>query len=147
MTAPLIVSVVALVFSLASLIWQAWSWYRSGPVVTLKTSWAYGVGGLDGGTWVGVTAHNSGRVAAQVTSWGFETPHGSQLVIPVPLPISKPLPYTLEAHSDGSWYMGVAELEAACAAAGTRIENLRAHVTLGSGKKIRARSRGIGTRK
>ncbi len=92
MTQPLIVSIIALVLSLASLSWQAYSWFRTGPVVKVKTGWAVGVGGI-GGRWVHITVRNSGRSPVQVTGCSFDTPTKMSLIAPIQLPGATPLPY------------------------------------------------------
>jgi hypothetical protein len=142
--AALIVSIIALVLSVASLSWQAYSWSRAGPIVTLRTGWAYGVGGLDGEKWIVITAHNSGRGSVQITGWALDTPNGQTIVAVTPGPHSTPLSRPLDGGSEAQWFMAAAAVQSECTRLGTRVEDLLARVTLGSGKAAVARHRGIG---
>jgi hypothetical protein len=64
-----------------SLTWQVISWRRSGPRVTVKTTWGIITGTPRHGAWfVGIDAKNSGRLGTQVHQFGFKLPNGRTIV-------------------------------------------------------------------
>lgn len=135
MTAALIVSIIALVLSVASLGWQAWSWRRTGPVVTVETAWAYAVG-PQMFEMLTITARNRGRSPVQVTNYSFTTPHGMQFVVPDPIPFSTPLKQPLEGGHEATYYFDAAYLKDQCRQRGLGVGQLRPRVTLGTGKQV-----------
>lgn len=140
-------SVIAIVISSTSLGWQVWSWSRTGHAVIVSTTHAYPVQAGHFETddrMLCVTAHNKGRTAVQVTHWCLEAPDGQTLIPLPPLPVSAPLPYRLEGLSRADWYIRASDAEKACASAGFQVADLRARVTLGTGKSVYAKRRGIG---
>ncbi|MGH3614863.1 MAG: hypothetical protein ACRDRK_20165 [Pseudonocardia sp.] len=143
MMPTLVVSILALILAVISLCWQAWSWFRTGPVVRLKTGWAVGVGGLSG-RWIHITAHNTGRSPVQVTGYSLETPTGMSLVAPIPVPGTAQVPHTLDAGSQATFYLDADDVEHRCAQGGYELKLLQARVTLGNGKAVIARP-GIGS--
>ena len=98
-----ILAIVAIVMSAASLVWQAVSWLRSGPVIRASFD------GSDDGT-LTVRAYNSGREAATITSVTV-IDNNSPIPIPVwsehrlePLPGSDPIPFRLPAGGHAQWH-------------------------------------------
>jgi hypothetical protein len=142
-TAPVIVSLLALVLSVASLSWQAWSWYHSGPVLRVKTAdfWT------DAGNpesqvpdhYVAITITNHGRAAATAQAWGIEDPSGESLTVPSPWPFSDALPARVEPHASASFYVRGATLEDHSEELGVPYKKLRPWVQLATGKKVYAR--------
>ena len=77
----LCISVLALLMAGGSLTWQVISWRRSGPRVTVKTTWGIITGTPRHGAWfVGIDAKNSGRLGTQVHQFGFKLPNGRTIV-------------------------------------------------------------------
>lgn len=138
-------SCIAIVLSIASLGWQAWTWRHAGPVVSVTTGRALPTVGGQVGEWlITVTASNTGRLPAQVTGWGLELPGGGQIIPRQEVQFAPPLPHQLAAHSSGTWYVPYLDAEQACAERGISLEQVRGRVSLGSGKTVRASHRGIG---
>jgi hypothetical protein len=141
----LILSIIALVFSVVSLGWQVWSWSRSGPVVKVTTGFRFlPYGDRTGGHHIYIRAHNEGRTSVQVTGCGLRVLQGDVLVQIQPSPGSTPLPYTLGNGAEGTWYLRKEGLEKRCAALGVQLMGLRGQVSLGTGATVVAKERGIG---
>lgn len=106
------IAVTALVLSVAALLWQFWTWRRSGPVLQvsggMESPWdpagftsdiAYGY----------VRAVNVGRGAGPVTSWGFLSASGQVLVEyssqpELPLIPARGMHVPIAPHGQESWY-------------------------------------------
>ncbi len=141
----IVISIVALVVSAASLTWQVVSWKRSGPVVRVTANQSLPI--FDhgpGDAHVAVTARNSGRAPVTVTGWGLRFPDGQTFVVMHELPWSTPLHHRLDAGAEGSWMVSTQEVKRECAARGVRHQDLTAFVRLGNGRTADARQRGIG---
>lgn len=110
MSAPLVVSIIALVLSLASISWQAWSWWWSGPIVKVT-------GASDSPIYEGqqsdlgyhyIQVVNTGRAAATIEAFGVTLPSGLKPIryrqddLDAVEPCA--LPYRLESHSSARWY-------------------------------------------
>ncbi|MFF2436634.1 hypothetical protein ACFVU4_21055 [Streptomyces sp. NPDC058107] len=104
------IAIVALVLSVASLLWQGWSWYRSGPIIKVT-------GAADSPIFEGqqsdlgyhyIQAVNKGRAAATIEAFGVALPSGLRRVSHAQedLAAVEPcaLPYRLEPHSSARWY-------------------------------------------
>ncbi|MFD5785871.1 hypothetical protein ACFWH1_04455 [Streptomyces sp. NPDC127037] len=109
MSTPVIAS-TALVLSVASLSWQAWSWWWSGPIIKVT-------GAADSPIFEGqqsdlgyhyIEAVNTGRAAATIEAFGVILPSGLKPVrhkqddLDAVEPCT--LPYRLEPHSSARWY-------------------------------------------
>ncbi len=141
----IVISIVALVMSAASLTWQIASWKRSGPVVKVTANQSLPIFDHGPDDWyVAVTARNSGRAPVTVTGWGLRFPDGQTYNMMRNLPWSAPLPHRLEAVAEGSWVISTEEVKRECAARGVRHQDLTAFVRLGNGRTVDARRRGIG---
>lgn len=131
------IALVALVLSVVSLGWQAWTWKNNGPVVEVNVTNAI----TDAGTgepehYVGVEAVNTGRAPTTVTSWGFELPGGGSVYSTVALRISESLPCRLESHSKATFYLVADELRRVRQERGIEFTDMRPWVELGTGKRI-----------
>jgi len=141
----IVISIVALVVSAASLAWQVASWKRSGPVVKVTAAQLLPVFDHGPGDWhIAVTARNSGRAPVTVTGWGLRFPDGQTYTMLVNLPWSTPLDHRLDAGTEGSWMIATEDVKRECAARGIRYQDLTAFVRLGNGRTVDARERGIG---
>lgn len=139
------VSIIALVLSVLSLGWQAWTWLRAGPVVSVAVAQSLPVYRNSAGEWhTTVTATNKGRSAVTVSSWGFALPNGRTLYTANPAPWSEKLPHRLEPQSSANWHVDTDEIKQACSEHAVRYQDLRAWVSLGNGTKSHSRKTGIG---
>jgi hypothetical protein len=74
----LVLSLLALGVSGASLTWKIISWRRSGARVKVKPT--SGIGGAPPGVWfVGIQATNRGRLGTQIEQFGFQLPNGRHM--------------------------------------------------------------------
>jgi hypothetical protein len=138
----LILAIIGIVLSVASLGWQAWTWSRSGPhvVVTAANTWPVYAGQL--GAWhVSVTATNNGRAPITIDGWGFELPDKSDFIEMRPPAWATTLPYRLEPHSHASWMMEVDDLKSSCAGRGVTVADLRPWVRAAGVGKIYSKAR------
>jgi hypothetical protein len=110
------IAIGAVLLSVISLAWQAWTWRHSGAIVQVTARLSMPV--FDhgpGGPWTCVTATNKGRGPTTVASWGFETPNGSNIVVPRALPGPSPLPFLIPAGgAQGDWFAETDGLRATC---------------------------------
>ncbi|QKW44271.1 hypothetical protein [Streptomyces microflavus] len=110
MSPTVVVSSIALVFSVASLSWQAWSWWWSGPIIKIT-------GASDSPIFQGqqsdlgyhyIQVVNTGRAAATIEAFGVILPSGLKPIryMQDDLEAVEPraLPYRLEPHSSARWY-------------------------------------------
>jgi hypothetical protein len=146
-TTALILSILALVLSLGSLSWQAWSWFRSGPVLRVKVTnivadsgriSAYGIPEPD--HYVQVEVVNHGRAAATISTWGIELPGGESMFVTLPPPISDRLPGRLEPHASLRLHVEGEELRKLSRERGVPFKAMRPWVASATGRKIYARS-------
>jgi hypothetical protein len=138
--------------SIASLAWQAWSFYLSGAVVAVSTHVArpnHGFGLPPGAPLpVAVSATNHGRLAVEIKDWGYTT--GDPRTAPtmrqiVGLPTSDPIPGVLEPGRSFSWFLPRHQAINACQdLLNSDPRKIRAFVELGTGRSVRAQARGIG---
>lgn len=143
----IVISVIALMLSLASLSWQAWSWSRSGPVLRVKATNiiadsgrtnAYGIAEPD--HYVEVTVINHGRAAASVTTWGIEMPDKTNLFVTRPLPFSQRLPARVEPHGSLSLHIEAEELRKHSAQHKVPFEAMRPWVKAATGRQVYAKT-------
>ncbi|MGI5214962.1 hypothetical protein [Plantactinospora sp. CA-290183] len=144
MAVPVVLSIIAIVMSAASLLWQVVSWRRSGPVVTVTVAQSLAAFPTGAEWFTSVTARNTGRAPITVTGWGFQTPDGGSVVQLRPVAWASPVPYRLEPGSEGSWLMATDDVQGTSAERGVRYQDLRAFVRLADGRTVTARRRGIG---
>src|SRR5437867_4494533 len=116
MSTSVMISVIALVVSIASITWSAWTWLRTGPVIKVSTSNAFlAYGSQLSARHLSVNVENRGRGAATVESYGFLVPHGGKIVgMGTPLFTAPPLPHRLDSHSSVSWYMPFSDVDRIC---------------------------------
>jgi hypothetical protein len=102
----LALAIAALVLSLASLVWQAWTFLASGPRVKVTTANALPMYDGRGGDWmVTVEATNSGRAPCTVENWGIRLPGDARLITTERPAWIPPVPHRLEPHSSVTFYM------------------------------------------
>ena len=140
----LVIAVVGLAAALLSLGWQVASWLLSGPrvLVGISPGIATMTDGSIGPPCIAVEARNVGRAEASIVMWGFRLPDGGTF-FPAMTPGTwwgPSLPSTLAGGHSASWLVEVASLVEARAQAGFGEVDVRAVVSLGSGKKIVSRS-------
>jgi hypothetical protein len=142
--ASLVLGIIGTAAGLGALVWQVITWQLSGPVVTVDAAQGFPAYGPEVGDQVTiVTATNSGRAPVTVNSWGLRFPDGQKLVIPQPFPGSDALPHRLEPGSSGKWMVETIAVAETCQEHSVSYEELRAFVTLGNGRTISAREKGI----
>jgi hypothetical protein len=99
-----VLAIVAIVMSAVSLAWQATSWLLSGAVIRawVKTD----------GDRVTVTAYNSGRAAATITSVSasMDMPASFMQVDRARLPESDPIPYRIVEGGHAAWHFKIVDL-------------------------------------
>jgi hypothetical protein len=140
--AALVVSVVALLMSGASLGWQVYSWRRSGPAVKVSV---IDPGPLDQDAAdddydhvLKLTAANNGRAPTTVKGWGFLLPGGKKLAVRTTYRSTR-LPHRLEPETETSWY---AICETSVQETGVSPSRITAYVTLAGGQRVKAK-RGV----
>jgi hypothetical protein len=140
-----ILSITAIVLSVVSIAWQVKTWRESGPVVQVTANQAFLTYGPEiSDPHVDVTATNKGRAPITVKSWGLELPGGQHMAMLEYSRMSASLPHRLEPGADASWYVETKTVTEKCASEGVRYQDLTAYVTLGDGRTVKARRRGIG---
>lgn len=78
-------------------------WRFEGPRVKVKVAFGFPVRGpAIGDQHLVVTAHNVGRAAVGLTSWGFDLGN-EQTGVPGPAPGSTPLPHTLDGGHEATF--------------------------------------------
>lgn len=137
----IILSVLALVLSAASLSWQAWSWSRSGPVLRVDVTNAITDGETAGvpDHYVCVEVVNYGRAAATVGSWGIEMPDKTNLVVLAPHHLSERLPARVESHASARFVVLAEHLRRRHAETGDPFEKMRPWVSTSAGKRVYSR--------
>ncbi|WP_146242944.1 hypothetical protein [Curtobacterium sp. MCBD17_019] len=130
---------------IAALLREAFVWRRSAHRVKVQCARAW-VGYAQGGTsgeLLSVEARNVGAAAVTVTGWGVSLGRGlGQLVVFTPLSFSTQLPHRLEAGAMGTFYAESEGIRDSAARHGKPGRELRAFVTLATGKKVYAK-RGV----
>lgn len=165
-TVVLVVAVLGLVLSTASLVWQAATYRLNGPRVRVEllvgaVSSYGGAGGMAtapvGPTWqrdlaalrqqgmaepmVAVRARNIGRAPTTVTDVGATFDTGAAYTLAGGTPGSAPLPHRLEAEDSAVWWLPLGEVagivRGTAEVDGLRtVRTVRMSVVLGSGRKI-----------
>lgn len=127
-----ILSIVAIVLSVASFGWQVHTWYQSGAVVEVTALQSLPVYGPRGaGDWhVSITAINKGRSPVTVKMAGLKLPDGRQMAIMEYSPWSAGFSHRLEPGADASWYVDTDVIKRSCAGEGVRHQDMIAYVTL-----------------
>ncbi len=131
-----ILATIAIVMSGISLSWQAVTWVRSGPVVTVAGDW-------DSSGNPGFTVRNRGRAPVTVNEWGLR--HG-QIRIRLPEGLvreSPPLPHRLDQGASATWRIEQGAFKGFCNAQSLDERQLVPFVSLASGKTVRARYPGF----
>ena len=136
----LVIAVLGLAAALLSLGWQVASWLLSGPRVRagISPGIATMTDGSIGPPCIAVEARNVGRAEASVAMWGFKLPDGGTFV-PAMTPGTwwgQSLPVTLSGGHAATWLVDIASLVEARTQAGLGEVDVRAFVTLGSGKIV-----------
>jgi len=136
----MVVAILALVLSVLSIGWQAWTWKNSGPVVKVRvfnavTDAATG----EAENYLAVEAVNTGRAAATVTGWGIRLPDGGSIHKLHPLPISSTLPHRLEPQDKATFFIESDAVREQHHARNVAFEEMRPWVDLGTGKRVDAR--------
>lgn len=134
-----VIAVLALLLSVASLAWQAYTWRAGGPVVGVRVRGAV-IGAEPPLLATSVEVVNRGRSAVQVTGLVFEEAvrrPNQQLVVFRPLPWSASLPFGLAAQSSGTWLYRATEVGGLAHEHGAK--GLRAVVRLGNGRSVRSK--------
>jgi len=73
----LVLSSLAFLVALGSLVWQITSWRRSGPRLSVRARSAFAA---VGGGLIVIEAKNAGRLATEIQTCGFDLPGGRQIV-------------------------------------------------------------------
>jgi hypothetical protein len=124
-TTAVILSALALVLSPASLTWQAWSWFRSGPVLRVKVANSFAAVTDDHVEhYISVTAANTGRGATTVTGWGIRLPNGTDYIVFRPLVFSAQTPARIEPHASATFLIGADELRQHAREAGVAFKDI-----------------------
>jgi hypothetical protein len=141
----LVIALIGLAAALLSLGWQVASWLLSGPRVRVGISHAIMTmtDGSVGPRCIAVEARNVGRAEASLVSWAISFPDGGTIV-----PAMSPgtpwwgpsLPHPLGGGHSATWLVDFDSFVKARAQAGFGEVDIRAVVSLGSGKKIVSRS-------
>ncbi|WP_419766608.1 hypothetical protein [Curtobacterium flaccumfaciens] len=130
---------------IAALLWQAFVWRRSAHRVKVQRSRSWIAFG-DGSTsdeLLSVQARNVGAAAVTVTGWGVSLGRkAGGLVVLNPLSFSTQLPHRLEAGAEATFYADSGGIRASALARGRTGKDLRAFVTLATGKRVYAK-RGV----
>lgn len=131
MSAPIVLSSVAVGLSVISLGWQATSWLWSGPRIKLSCLKSLATS-PDGHTFQLLTIKvvNRGRFATTVEGWGLLLPDGSTVVVPqgTSLLPSPHLPHRLEGHSSEKWHMSAEGVRKTCREGGFSVDVVRPFV-------------------
>jgi hypothetical protein len=136
MSTALAVALLGVVIAAASLWWQAWTWYRSGPQIDLSISNQFPTDGDKlGDHLVALTVVNMGRAATTIEAWGIQLPDKSN-VIPWNCPQwFVQLPHRLEPHSSVDLRINASELRQLAAARKVLFHELRPWVRTGDGRQ------------
>lgn len=140
-TTAVVLATSALVLSLASLGWQAWTWLHSGPVIRVHTSNTI-TPGYGAGHYVEVKAINHGRAAATITNWGIAVSDRENLFVTQRLPMSDDLPARVEPHASVSMYVEADELRRVAAERRVPFAVMKPWVQSATGRKTYA-SKGV----
>ncbi len=137
----MIVSWLALVLSAASLSWQAWTWFYSGPVLRVQSTSVFTDAARPGvpDEYIVIEVINRGRAAATIRSWGIEDPSGASLTVKTPLPFSDELPARLESHASASFYIHWGIVFSHSEELGVPYKKLRPWVQAATGRRVYAR--------
>jgi hypothetical protein len=137
----LVIALVGLAAALLSLGWQVASWLLSGPRVRAGISRAIMTmtDGSLGPPCIAVEARNIGRAEASLVSWAIRLPNEGTIV-----PMMSPgtpwwgpsLPHPLAGGHSVTWLVDFDSFVGARTQAGFGEVDVRAVVSLGSGKKI-----------
>ena len=143
MTTATTLSVLALALSVLSLNWQAWTWFRSGPVLRVESNVVITDAASISGApdlYIQIRVSNHGRAGATITGFGVETPGKNNLFQFQPLPFSTRLPARIDAHADASFYMPVEGIRSVAAERQLGSRDLRAWAQPASSRKVYAKT-------
>jgi hypothetical protein len=138
--ATLLIAVLGLVLAVLSLAWQAWTWSRSGPVLSLSTSNQFpSYADHLGDHLVCLTVVNKGRAATTIQAWGIELPDGGNIVSWNNPPWFTQLPQRLEPHASVDLRIDAEELRQVAAERSVPFDSMRPWVRAGDGRQYYAR--------
>jgi hypothetical protein len=134
----LAIAVVGATTGIASLVWQAWAFIRSGPNVVVKASGGVTSFRPDNSPDMIfiVEARNVGRSPCQVSGWGLDFPDGRQYVQFRPVPGSTSVPYTIEGGHCARWLVPMAHLSEVPELLTDDPVRVKGFVHLGNGERI-----------
>lgn len=136
--AALIIAIVGLVIAVASLTWQAVTWFYEGARVKVEVTYGLVTCGPElSDQMVIVTATNVGRSPVGVTGWGFDLGGGKTMIVREPVPGSTDLPTTLAGGHGAKWFVPLDEVRAGMQRAGVR--SAVPIVNLGTGNKAQGK--------
>jgi hypothetical protein len=123
---------VALIVSIAALVWQVISWRRSGPRVRVA---ARAVVAGTGARLIAIEVRNSGRLATEVQNCGFDLPSGRHIVCPYDFQ-GQPLQFPAQLPPGGevNFYLAPPALARPLAEEGVTGEGVCAYVRTGHGR-------------
>jgi hypothetical protein len=140
----LAISITSLAISLAVAVSQLLQWRHAGPVVRCLLQ--------QEGDGVVVTARNIGRGSCDVSGFGFmfgglEYPWITEVATRywpgagqwTTKQISSPFPYVLRGRAAGSWYVPVAEVNAAYGSFARPSEAIKGYIVLATGETVVSR--------
>lgn len=136
--ASFVMSAIALIVSVAGVVWTIYSWHRSGARLRVKiTSWR------PAGEWyykvtptVAFDVSNAGRTATTVDAVGFKAPRsaGGRVLLPSEPSIGpNPLPGRLEPGESLMYPVPLSELLDGCEEMGVRAGDLTPYAKTGHG--------------
>ena len=140
----LTLAIIAIVLSASSLGWQAWSWWRDGPVIRLSSVYAMPVFGPPGAQefgddYIQVTVANNGRAPATLKNWGIDLGNKRNAFPGSPLSWTTPLGSRIEPHSSAQLAILVDEARRISREERVPYDKMRPWVELGNGKQVRSR--------
>ena len=136
----LIVAIVAVALSAVNVTWNVLAWLHSGSRVKVEVPRGFLVmqDGAAGSDVISVTVMSVGRISISVTMWGFVTPNGEQIVVPIPAPWLKPVPHTLDPGHQASWHIRTEHFSDEMLSLWRESGKLFGFVRLGNGKRVRS---------
>lgn len=131
------VAAVGAASGIPALGWQVWTWRQSGPHVEVRVANAFPVyaGQQLGEHHFQITAVNTGRAPAEVSSWGVRLPDGSNLVMFQQLPFSDDVG-RLEPHAQRRFFVNGPATIAQLRTRGIRADQCRPYVVLTTGDEV-----------
>ena len=134
--ATLVIACAGVALAAGSLLWQAFTWRRSGPRIVVHASHG-GIyrDGEGGRRTVAVHAVNKGRFPAQVVGWAVIFEDGVIFQFPSSLPESSSTPLTLAPQHQATWYADWDDLRKTTKDP-SQIRYVKGQVWLGTGETV-----------